>query len=948
MKVSTYISLLAAKPLVNPAQTTHHSKLITHSGTKFREISTFTHRTRRAKLSYITHLMRADHIPVLGSNKGFLEVKESTLRQHIGGVLSEGLSQDTANEDKIDGVISRLGAQYRNDTIEEVGEPKVGGAGRPLVVGFDAEWYVPHDADTRRILSMQFAFRSPLDGQMYVWLLDLSRYGVRVAESTVLQWFLSDTAALTGFEYLVRPKNSAKNKKNDPAFHLVLVAHYGIVDWSAFYRGNTLMREADSIRRTLSSVKAPIVRRIRSDDMNRQRRVVLHVRDTMHLAPAGSSLAVLGDALRYPKIELPDGYDKANMQKLMRERPDVFWAYAATDSVIEVLWVEGMTGDNCKVPNTLGGQAAKMLRENICTVRGWTVKDFDFHFRGLDRVVSGVGKEREVSLVPRDEAADVLTKASNAYYGGRNECFMFGIHESEKGWHDFDLSGAYATAMCLIPDPDYDVQPMGFSGRLHKGMIHPFMWLFGFIQFRFPENTMYPCLPIKDKQGRGLVYVMEGKTWASAPEIWLALELGAEIELLQPTLAVPTRDTHSLADGVKGLVEARAAAKKAFGKGSPQELAAKERANSAYGKLAQGLADKRAYSTREDKVQSIPPSTVTSAPFATLTTGFVRAIISAALVQLHALGYKVASVTTDGFLTDAPESVIKELDLFGLRQHFSGARKWLNQEEDIWELKHAAKTLVMSKTRGGFGIGEINGNKLPHAGAGFKASGGVLERIEKLGKAPALGEVFLQRQGKIPCTFHALPSPSQYVRKGADGIGRDEYREISWEYDYKRKVDDSSITTGTVEIDGTSYEHVSYETLPWETMENFDNARCAVDGQTSAIKTEEQVGTIQRRIARRRSAVAAGIHTKGGQARSEAISVLRGLRAGILLAPWFNKESMSGREICDKIGEVFGVALGANDWKNAGRETRKNKVAYDGMEDKLQELSIAIKVVKRA
>lgn len=846
-------------------------------------------------------------------------------------------SQPLDLQGKHDGVISHMGVPITLMTPLTPRAP-LGTRRAPLLVGLDAEWQATDG--TRRILSVQLSCRCH-DGKERVWIL-WHPGQTRFEFGTVLGWFLSDLAPYIGYKDYVPKEDS------DP-YHITLAGHYAIVDLTVAYDRKKILRKTDSLRRTLASVEKPMYQTVWSEDRNRCRPVVLSVRDTMLLAPAGSSVERLGEALKYPKLTLPDGHDKGEMERLRREEPAAFVCYAARDAEISRRWIEQMVGSNVYVPVTLGGQAATLLRDAIMTARGWSQPDFDFQWRGLattaESYADDTGKmRRRKVIVPRPEAALLLTAAGHAYLGGRNEGFLYGIHHASagSGWSDFDLAGAYPTAMCLVGDPDYSAPPTVLTGRLGRDMLKPNSWLFGHVRFRFPAGTMYPCLPVKDPFGRGLIFPLEGETWASAPELWLALKAGCEVDLTQPAFLLPTGQ-YSLREGMRGLVQARAEAEAMYGKKSAQALAAKERANSAYGKLAQGLAGKRAFSTRHAATQAIPPSPITSAPQAALTTGLVRAVVSAAMMQLHEHGYRIASVTTDGFLTDASLEVLAGLDLYGLREGFEAARRGLVGSDTIWELKHRARTLVMLKTRGGFGIGPIDEHALPSAGAGYKVSGAaVKERVEQVGKPAALAELFLNRVGRIGFGFHALPSPRDYVLHGADGVGKEVTKEISWEWDYKRDPVPGSDRMETVTIDGTQYAHVSYDTRPWVTIDAFSNARAATDGLSDAVKTTDDVAEVHKRIARRPAAKKARVRVRGNLARAEAVTVLRGLRSGILNADWFDRETVTGREVCERVGLVFGVALGRDDWKNAGRADRSRKVLFVGLAGELAKLGIVI------
>ena len=59
----------------------------------------------------------------------------------------------------------------------------------------------------------------------------------------------------------------------------------------------------------------------------------------------------------------------------------------------------------------------------------------------------------------------------------------------------------------------------------------PFDPMFGYIRFRFPESVKYPCIPVSVEGCLIFPQSSEGLdgVYASGPEIYLALRLGAEI-----------------------------------------------------------------------------------------------------------------------------------------------------------------------------------------------------------------------------------------------------------------------------------------------------------------------------------------------------------------------------------------------------------------------------------
>ena len=815
-----------------------------------------------------------------------------------------------------------------------------------LVLGLDAEWTQdPRSPGLRRVLSWQMSVRA--GAWTYEWICFPPR-GTRFKRETVLSWFLSDLQASglidLRFESRLTREERDSGERLPISLRVVLIGFYGIIDITSFYSGARRLRKLDSVRRTVASVERPESVQISHPDRHDLvARATLITRDAQLLAPAGSNLDALGKALGLRKLELPEGFSKDAMDRLLRERPDVFAVYAARDATIALAWAERVreTLNLDSIPITLGGCAATYIRDHICHARGWTTEQFDLEWRGLEtkreRVDVGGGKMRSQNkLEPRPSAVTVLPAATQAYFGGRNECFLVGIHDGP--WVDLDISSAYPSAMALIPDPDFTVPPRVLAaGELRASDLPtPISFLFGHVEFEFPQATMFPCLPCKDSQGRGLIFPRCGTTWASAPELFLALRMGARVVLLQPAQVIAARDTFGLQEAYQELVGFRKEAERLYGKKSPQDLTYKEVNNSGYGKLAQGLADKRNYSTRYDATRSVGPSVITSAPQAALTTSLVRALVSGSMEELHTLGHRVASVTTDGFLSTASADEVEALPCYGLAAYFRHARAALGGGA-IWEVKHAAQKLIMMTTRGGFGVGAIDDQPLPHAGAGFKSPREIRQRDDY----PELMAVkFLERNGRLEFAYNALPSPKEYVRADADGVSEPVLKSVSWEYDLKRRPVGARMEK--IEIHGQAYEHVSYSTVPWESVQDFDAARRASEPMRGrAITTVGQVWELDRRRRLVDANASSGTRTRGSAARTLARNVLRGLRSGHLIADWYCPDAGTrGRDVCERVGLAFGVDLNVDDWKNAGRGSRNARFALSGAEETLALLGI--------
>jgi len=797
------------------------------------------------------------------------------------------------------------------------------------IIGFDTEWVVGQN-ERRHILSYQLSqyFGEGSDAVLIEYILFPN--GHRISDSTLFSIY---TQVLRS-ELNIDIGASASNYKEKVL--CFLVSHYSIADISTFFNSKEILRGTDTIRRTQTTVGKPLFIDVWDKNRHYKQLWVVKVRDTMHLAPASSSLEKLAAAMGKIKLQLPDGYDKERMDILLKEQEDEFILYACNDATLALQYVNGMYPDK-DLPVTLGSEGADVFREKIMEINGWDVKRFDYEFRGLLTVKDENGRK---SLQPRPEAASPLEIAKYAYYGGRNECYLFGIHHSKDGWNDYDLSGAYPSAMAMLRNPDFS-RVSFLTGDIVS--IDPLEYIFGLVDFEFPADTMFPCLPCKDTEGRGLIFPLKGRTYASAPELYAALKMGAKIRWVQPGIHVASYEgKYNMRDALTELLKERAQAKRIYGKGSLQEVRLKEIVNSIYGKTAQGLSGKRSYSTRADKVDNLPPSVITQPLIATMITSIVRAIVSIAMHQLHLKGYKIASVTTDGFLTDAPFEVLNDLSLFGFRDAYKYVRGEMVGDDTMWEIKHKAKTLIMITTRGNLGVGIIQDNPLPVAKAGYKPPPEFNEMFKNK-VSEELAKLFLTRKGKIVMSYNKLPSPKEYVRKNADGLSVFQKKRIEWEYDLKRKP--VNMRMETVTIDGETYEHLSFDSVPWETVEEFADARAVKKSHPELYplkdleKGEALMAMIRDKQAVKNSGMIIQSNEVGGIYRTATISYIRDLLSGREPMPSWMR-GLSYAQLAEAFNDrlkSLNVKLTANDFKKAKQRSNKGRL----------ENSEALEIVKK-
>ncbi|SMF97230.1 DNA polymerase type B [Methylomagnum ishizawai] len=458
---------------------------------------------------------------------------------------------------------------------------------------------------------------------------------------------------------------------------VMVYAHFLRADLPNFGDFESFSDQLDCIQGTLASVGGDLVvhsdydadvgprpngRMVLRDRQRRLRLTQVRFIDTLLLTPGRAGLAVTGEMIGLPKLELPESYDKSEMRKFLREQPEAFEAYALRDAEIAVMYglkMQRFVRDELgmrRLPPTLGALAARLCRQLLDVDDGGFERAFGIE-RGHRKTYWNERQGRKIVMNAtgptafRERHENFVTKC---YHGGRNESFALGP-TAISDWHDFDLKSAYTASMVDILTPDYAAaydskDPLAFVGH-----VCGFAW----VDFEFPEGVRFPCLPVR-VEDRGLYFPRRGRTYCTAPELALALDLGCAIDI-QIGLIVPwAPDGARVFEPFVRRVRERRLHFKALGQLLEEKLW-KEIGNSAYGKTAQGLREKSVFDARTRKGKMLPPSPLTNPYFAAHITGLVRAVVSEIMARIPP-HRTVVSVTTDGFLTDAD---LDELDLTG-------------------------------------------------------------------------------------------------------------------------------------------------------------------------------------------------------------------------------------------------------------------------------------------
>lgn len=682
--------------------------------------------------------------------------------------------------------------------------------------------------------------------------------------------------------------------------------------------------------------------------------VRVSVRDTMCFAPAGQKkLEDLGRVLKIPKLDVPAPYSKSDMLTYMMGDPVGFADYAVNDALIALLYCHELWGLNTAMPVTVSSASGKAAVPVIAEYFGLDRKDragFDRLFRGLHRVKRGrvprhdgrFGFLQNTSLEPVSPDAELVQLfAKNAYKGGYNGSIKIGFFPDTT--YDYDLENAYPTCMSLVPDIDWD-DCIAFEVRNQKLtptlVRSPFDPVFAVVDFEFPASVRFPSIP--QTVDGSMVYTRTGRNvYASAPELYLALQLGADVtvkRLFMGNIRVQADGTpsHSLLAVVKQFVEDRTFAQKVYGKKSLLDLLLKIAVNSIYGKTAQDVIDKTTWSAMKEAMVDIGGSSVTSPVHACLTTAGVRAVLLAAMNQLADLGYTVYSVTTDGFISDAPASVLVALDLYGFTRLFQAARVALTGDPTMWQVKHEQSDLVNLTTRGNASLNDGSQGGLP----------GVLAHNSFVtGEVPdspedrlAFVKAVLERTGRVSCVNKSFALFKDMARRNnrIDFCVRDQERQLSMDFDLKRMPVESSFYTANPFVDGDVKEIACFDTLPYETVEDYERYKRIGRGCV-VLRTVIDWSVFFRRLAGG-SVVTSVVDPDWAKLRSAVMAYRLGvpldfLGGEIASIPVLDSPLLTVEQ---KLRWISGFNAGKkefteSDWKNARRQNRINSMLPEAL-----------------
>ena len=679
-----------------------------------------------------------------------------------------------------------------------------------LIVGFDTEFKTPPAPLTKGEIKAGFAKSLILSYQFHAKHPDGREWqGICCPDG-------DERISLTEFMIFVLGVGARQFGITDLPTDVYLVGHFTRADIPAFSDFKDLTKYMSALRSTFVSTDMNVELDLPTEFDDIKLRVF--IRDTMLLTPQSSkSLKKIGDLVGVAKVELAE--DKSiylnmirNMDQVRKNNWELFKSYALTDAEICVRYIEqvidiykSVTGKS-KIPITLTSIGIEQLKQT------WI---------GMDLVANDVlGNERVIKRqfnknlgyyqnnkidVPLKNVFREIDFVTECYHGGRNEQYWFGPSFVDD-WIDFDLSSAYPTAMAMIGMPDW----LNLHDCFDIEKYTPITLGFAEIEFEFPENTRYPCLPIRTDGG--LIFPLTGISCCAAPEIFVAKSLGAKIKILHGVIVPSDTSISPFGEFIKDCLKKR----KDAGKNSLRGLFWKEISNSTYGKTAQGLRKKRVYDLRAQKMQVLPESDITNPFFAAFITSFTRAVLGEIMNKVPR-NKVVFSCTTDGFLTNINETEAVKCSNGVLGKLFSDKRKELTGDSTVLEQKHAVRCLVGWRTRGQATL--IPGLKRTSGEDDFGivlAKGGIFTAPEfetDLLQNEEITRSFFERTSNTKIRVEAKTGVREMVELDADFVEKIFDKRLNMEFDWKCKP--KAIKWSS------KYEHLAFSTVPWQNVKQF-------------------------------------------------------------------------------------------------------------------------------
>ncbi len=588
---------------------------------------------------------------------------------------------------------------------------------------------------------------------------------------------------------------------------IFLCCHFSIADiWTLRDRADVSL-QLDYCRKTFVTFGDPIEIKY-YDRYRNEHSVQVILRDSYLMAPTGKqNLKALGDLLQIPKIDIGDRITR--MDELLRDDPEFFRKYAITDAIISARYMKRMAEfsrelfNQAEPPPTIGSCAINL------TFKIWKDEEIDRHLvLGTEEILVGSGRHTHRETIPLDVRTDFEEIASKAFAGGRNETYWFGI-SPESDYIDWDLRGAYSTALAALGMPVWDE-------LRHTSQLDDFtrdVIGFGCVDFEFPEDTRFPCFAVRVKSG--LIFPLRGQAcYTTAQEIDLARRMGARIRIRRGCVMPMDFACYPFARVTQTATKLRTEFQERDGRGSIMDLLVKTVMNSIYGKTAQAIKAKRLFSTRVRAMEDLKPSKLTNPYIAATVTGIIRAVLGEILWKIPT-EVRVISATTDGFLSDLREDQVEGVCSGQACAMFSDARERIGEDRRVLEVKHRARQVMSWRTRGQATLLYDDPKELILAKAGIQ-----LPHVTLPEQNEFIVKKFFGRSYGDVSTKEEFTKIRRLI-EGADFVKVETPIAYSMDFDWKRTA------TGPHEREIEGAPHLCFPTDPLKDEDQFTRLRTA-------------------------------------------------------------------------------------------------------------------------
>lgn len=612
---------------------------------------------------------------------------------------------------------------------------------------------------------------------------------------------------------------------------ITVAMHFGRGDLAAFRDFADTKRKVDSVRNSFVTTGKPAeldvdIRSTRVSlppELGAKHPLKVVFRDTYLHVPEGhrKSLDAIGEHFGLRKLELPEGYSKADMGRFFREKPGQAEGYLLRDLEITALFYQrldalyrrvGLTG----VPATMASAAVKLFFKALSEL-----KDSNGQPIGRDRLL-GVErrKQKRYSKARARFTTTTTTELTFArqlfeaamglgYHGGRTESYRTGVSRAAMVINDIDACQAYPTAMAGLRLPDY---ARAFMSTNVDDFTASTLGV-AEIEFDTDEELRFPVFGVRTEHG--LVFPRHGRTVAGAPEIAAAVHLGVRVRMLQGVV-IPWADeeVYPYAAFFKMMIALRIELKQ-DGRDTLESLIVKTIANALYGRTAQAVRQRNVFDSRTGGTRPLPRSPITNAAFAAYTTSLVRAMMAEAMNGVPK-DRQVLSVSTDGFTSTA---TIEEIDTSGPAcRVMAENRARLGGSPAILEYKKHVQQLVLPRSRAAFTAGLLDGHAPILARGSIKVPAG-----EADANAYLLG-LYLDRKADTTVEREDFVPLRQQWEEDGDLVTEKHITRLNLEPDMKRRL----VRPEMVEIASGSFagrQHLSTDSEPYDTVGEMIDTR---------------------------------------------------------------------------------------------------------------------------